>query len=60
MQVLRNNEKNIISYLESFKHDPLVEQSNNRMKIDDMLEIVDRKLLGNINIGNGAALTVEE
>lgn len=32
--------------------------SNNKMKIEDMLDAVDRKLLGNIH--NGAALTIEE
>lgn len=29
LRVMRNNQKNILAYLESFKHDPLVEAQNN-------------------------------
>ncbi len=29
LRVMRKNQKNIMSYLESFKYDPLIEQQNN-------------------------------
>jgi len=34
LSVLRKNEKNIISYLDSFKHDPLLEENPGNIKID--------------------------
>lgn len=61
MRVMRKNQKNIISFLETFKHDPLIENSNNiRIEVKDALEVIERKLSGNINVGNGGALTIEE
>ena len=59
--MLRNNHKNIISYLESFKHDPLIEASNNvSIKTEDALEVVDKKLTGNVNVESATPLTVEQ
>jgi phosphatidylinositol kinase/protein kinase (PI-3 family) len=61
LRVMRKNQKNIISYLDSFKHDPLQEmQTGIRVEINDALEVIEKKLTGNINIDSGAALTVEE
>jgi phosphatidylinositol kinase/protein kinase (PI-3 family) len=61
LRVMRKNQKNIISYLDSFKHDPLVENPPNiKVEIKDALEVIEKKLMGNINIGSGVALTVEE
>jgi len=61
MRVMRKNQKNILSFLETFKHDPLIENSNNiRIEVKDALEVIERKLSGNMNMGNGGALTIEE
>ena len=61
LRVLRNNHKNIISYLESFNHDPLIETSNNiKIPLEEALDLVDKKLTGNVNLRNAAALTIEE
>ena len=61
MRVMRKNQKNILSFLETFKHDPLIENANNiRIEVKDALEVIEKKLSGNMNTGNGGALTVEE
>ena len=40
MRVMRKNQKNILSFLETFKHDPLIENSNNiRIEVKDALEV---------------------
>jgi hypothetical protein len=48
--------------LDTFKHDPLIENNPNSLKIEtkDALEVIERKLSGNITIVNSCALTVEE
>ncbi len=61
MRVMRKNQKNILSFLDTFKHDPLIENSSNiRIEVSDALEVIEKKLSGNINISNGGALTIEE
>jgi len=45
--VLRKNQQNILSFLYSFKNDPLIESTNNiKVEIGDALEIVKKKLNG--------------
>jgi len=47
--------------LETFKHDPLIENANNiRIDVKDAIEVIEHKLSGNINVSNGGALTIEE
>lgn len=61
MRVMRKNQKNISSFLETFKHDPLIENANNiRIDVKDAIEVIEHKLSGNINVSNGGALTIEE
>ena len=60
LRVLRKNQKNILSYLESFKHDPVHETSAIKIDIKTALEVIENKLQGNVSIGSGSALTVEE
>jgi phosphatidylinositol kinase/protein kinase (PI-3 family) len=50
-----------MSYLESFKHDPLIEgNSNIKVSTDTALEVVNKKLTGNVNVESAAPLTVEQ
>lgn len=47
LRVLRKNQKNIISFLESFVHDPLIESQNNiKVDVKYALDVVNHKLLG--------------
>jgi len=49
MRVLRKNSKNIVSFLDSFIHDPLIEsQQNIKVEIKQALDIVKAKLHGQI------------
>ena len=60
--MLRKNQSNILQFLHSFIHDPLIEASQNlKVEIKDALEIIKKKLHGQISIemGGGGALTVE-
>ena len=63
LRVLRKNQSNIVSFLYSFIHDPLIEATQNiKVEIVDALEVVKKKLAGQISIemGDGGALTIEE
>ena len=63
LRVLRKNQSNIISFLYSFNHDPLVEASQNiKVEINDALTVVKKKLHGQVSIemGEDGALTVDE
>lgn len=63
LRVLRKNQSNILQFLYSFIHDPLIEASQNlKVEIKDALEVVKKKLHGQISIemGDGGALTVED
>jgi len=63
LRVLRKNQNNIIAFLHSFTHDPLIEATQNiKVDIPDALGLVKKKLQGQISIemGNGGALTIEE
>jgi phosphatidylinositol kinase/protein kinase (PI-3 family) len=60
-QVLRKNSKNIVSFLDSFIHDPLIESTNNiKVEIKQALEVVKKKLHGHINGEMGGSVTIEE
>ena len=60
LRVMRKNQNNILSYLESFKHDPLIEQHNRITEnVDDALKVVERKLMGIVNDGS-SSMTAEE
>ena len=62
LRVLRKNQGNINSYLNSFIHDPLIEASSNiRIEIKDALAVVQKKLQGHIyGTGNEVNLMIEE
>lgn len=61
LKVLRKNQQNILSFLYSFKNDPLIESTNNiKVEITDALEIVKKKLNGQIGIEGVGALSVED
>lgn len=48
-RVLRKNSKNIISFLDSFIHDPLIESTQNiKVEIKAALDVVKQKLYGQI------------
>ena len=52
LKVLRKNQKNVIAFLESFKHDPLVEPCwKMQVEIKDALQVIEQKLLGRISLG---------
>ena len=48
--LLRKNQKNVIAFLGSFKHDPLMESSQTMSveKIQKALEMIEQKLSGQI------------
>lgn len=59
--MLRKNQQNILSFLYSFKNDPLIESTNNiKVEIGDALEIVKKKLNGQIGIEGVGALSIED
>lgn len=61
LKVLRKNQSNILSFLYSFKNDPLIESTNNiKVEITDALEVVKKKLNGQIGIEGTGALSIEE
>jgi len=62
LRVLRKNAGNINSYLQSFNHDPLIENSQNiKIEIKEALGVVNKKLQGHIyGTGNEIHTTVEE
>ena len=63
LRVLRKNQSNILQFLYSFIHDPLIEASQNlKVEIKDALEVVKKKLHGQISIemGDGGALIIED
>jgi phosphatidylinositol kinase/protein kinase (PI-3 family) len=62
LNVLRKNQANIRSYLESFNHDPLVEDSKNlKIEIKEALKIVEKKLQGHMfGTGTEKHLTIDE
>lgn len=62
LRVLRKNKSNILSFLFSFIHDPLIEANNNiKVEIKDALGVVERKLHGQINADKGGgSSTIEE
>ena len=58
LRVLRKNQMNIISFMDSFVHDPLIEATQNiKVEIKDALEVVRKKLHGqtSIEMGSGGA-----
>ena len=60
-RVLRKNSKNIVSFLDSFIHDPLIEsQQNIKVEIKQALDIVKAKLHGQIKGDQIVSVTVEE
>lgn len=61
MRVLRRNSKNIVSFLDSFIHDPLIEsQQNIKVEIKQALDVVKSKLHGQIKGDQSGSVTVEE
>ncbi len=65
LRVLRKNQKNVIAFLGSFKHDPLMEsQQTQKKQIEDALEEIEQKLSGRILLSQfgmcGTTHTVEE
>ena len=63
LRVLRKNQSNILQFLYSFIHDPLIEADQNlKVAMDEALEVVKKKLNGQISIqvGDGGALSIEE
>jgi len=61
LRLLRKNSSNILSFLYSFIHDPLIENTQNiRVDINEALETVKKKLYGQINGEIGGSLTVED
>ena len=60
-RVLRKNSKNIISFLDSFIHDPLIESTQNiKVEIKQALEIVKQKLHGQIKGDQSGSVTIDE
>ena len=61
MRVLRKNSKNIVSFLDSFIHDPLIEsQQNIKVEIKQALDVVKSKLHGQIKGDQSGSVTIEE
>lgn len=62
LKVLRKNQGNINSYLNSFIHDPLIEANSSiRIEIKDALAVVQKKLQKYIyGTGNEVSYTIEE
>ena len=63
LRVLRKNQSNILQFLYSFIHDPLIEADQNlKVAMDEALDVVKKKLNGQISIqvGDGGALSIEE
>lgn len=61
LRVLKKNHRNIMSFLETFLHDPLIEGgSSQKISIDEALKLVKKKLKGTDNAVDEVAITVEE
>ena len=62
LKLLRKNQGNINSYLNSFIHDPLIENNQNiKIEINGALAVVQKKLQGHIyGTGNEMYLTIDE
>lgn len=61
LKVLRKNSSNIISFLYSFIHDPLIEGNNNiKVDINDALAIVKKKLYGQISGDKAGSAVVDD
>jgi phosphatidylinositol kinase/protein kinase (PI-3 family) len=60
MRVLKKNQSNILSFLYSFIHDPLIEgQQNIKVDINHALDVVKKKLVGQISEKGGSVPTEE-